>query len=131
MHLYRDRNLPDSWVVEDSDGVFWIVPAHTNGWAARSRYKVPLAMHEQRLSPVQPFFALGVGIPGLPVPFGDRLRLLRERANLTAQALADVASIGRTYVHDLESGRKSPSWDVVCRLAAALSVTPDAFLRDD
>ena len=60
--------------------------------------------------------------------FGDRLRLLREERGLTRVQLAAAAGLTRQGVQRLEVGeRANPSWDTVCRLAAALDVSLDAF----
>ena len=64
-------------------------------------------------------------------PFGRRLRELREAAGLTQMELAEkVKAAGVSYgaVRDIEQGKsKSPTWDTVLALAAALGVDCAAF----
>ena len=40
-----------------------------------------------------------------PTPIGRRVRVLRTRAGLTQQALADAAGLNRLSVHYIESGK--------------------------
>jgi transcriptional regulator with XRE-family HTH domain len=48
-----------------------------------------------------------------------RLRLERE---FTLQALADESGISKSYLGDIEKGRKNPTTDVVEAIASALNV---------
>jgi transcriptional regulator with XRE-family HTH domain len=61
---------------------------------------------------------------------GDNIRRARTRAGLTQDALARKAELSRVYVIKLESGdRKSPSLDVLARLARALGIAPADLLK--
>src|SRR5262245_11810136 len=62
--------------------------------------------------------------------FGDRLKALRENADLSQRELADRAGLTRDGVASLEQGRRGPTWDTVQALARALDVSCDVF-RDD
>lgn len=55
--------------------------------------------------------------------FGAELRKARQAANLTQENLAFEAGVDRTYVSQLENGRKSPTLDVVFRLCNALGIS--------
>lgn len=64
--------------------------------------------------------------------FGDKLRVLRARRNLTLRDLA--AQLGYTthgYVNAVEKGRKKPSLEFVLKVAELFDVTADHLLRDD
>lgn len=61
----------------------------------------------------------GARLP-LAVAFGLTIRDARVRADWTQEELADPAGVHMTYVSDLERGLKSPTLDVVEKLAAAL-----------
>ena len=67
-----------------------------------------------------------LGIPGSAkesrVSFGEQVRALRIARRLTAAALAEQCDVSRSLVSQIETGRISPSLDVVRRLAAALGV---------
>jgi transcriptional regulator with XRE-family HTH domain len=65
--------------------------------------------------------------PPDPVPFGNQLRKLREKANLTRGELAARAGTDRTTLHRYETGERQPAWPAVVALAKALGVTPNAF----
>lgn len=62
-------------------------------------------------------------IPG----FGARLKSLRETAGLSQQGLADAAGTHPDSVVKLEGETRSPSFELVCRIADALGVTTDAL----
>ena len=63
--------------------------------------------------------------------FGLRLRTLRIERGLTLDALAERAGMKHQNIVRFESGGREPNWQTVLRLAAALGVTPDAFLPLD
>lgn len=52
--------------------------------------------------------------------FGERLRELREKRELSLRSLADLAGMSYTYISDLERGLRVPSLTTVIRLAVAL-----------
>jgi transcriptional regulator with XRE-family HTH domain len=59
------------------------------------------------------------------------LRLLRVARGLSQEALADGASIARSYVSALERGRFSASVDRLDKLANELSVETHVLLMKD
>ena len=54
------------------------------------------------------------------VMFGERLRELREKRELSLRSLADLAGMSYTYISDLERGLRVPSLTTIIRLAVAL-----------
>lgn len=54
--------------------------------------------------------------------FGAQVRTLRTAHRLTAAALAERCGVSRSLISQIETGRISPSLDVVRRLASALDV---------
>lgn len=54
---------------------------------------------------------------------GVMLAALRKQAGLTQEALAEAAGCDRSYVAMIETGRRSPSWRFLLRLADALSMS--------
>ena len=58
------------------------------------------------------------------------LRTARRRLGWTQQTLADRALISRTYIAELEAGRKRPRPLVARALATALGVSVEALLGD-
>ncbi len=55
-------------------------------------------------------------------PFGDQLRLWRQRRRLSQQALADRADLSARHLSFMETGRSVPSREMVLRLAERLGV---------
>ena len=54
------------------------------------------------------------------VMFGERLRELREKRELSLRSLADLAGMSYTYISDMERGLRVPSLTTIIRLAVAL-----------
>jgi transcriptional regulator with XRE-family HTH domain len=59
--------------------------------------------------------------------FARRLREVRERAGLSAYALAQKAGLSRQAVSHLELGEREPGWQTVQLLALALGVDCNEF----
>jgi transcriptional regulator with XRE-family HTH domain len=53
---------------------------------------------------------------------GLRIRTLRRERNWTQENLAEAAEMDRSYLADIESGRRNPTLDVLWRIAKGLSV---------
>lgn len=59
--------------------------------------------------------------------FGEKLKQLREAANLTQAALAERAAMNPFGVAKLEQGKREPTWATVQALCGALGVRCSAF----
>ena len=59
---------------------------------------------------------------------GDELRKAREEVGLTQEQLSFAAEVDRSYISQLENGRKSPTVDVLLRLCDALGVSASGLL---
>ncbi|MGA2543258.1 MAG: helix-turn-helix transcriptional regulator [Verrucomicrobiota bacterium] len=55
--------------------------------------------------------------------FGQNVRRFREAKGLSQEALAELAGLDRTYVSDIERGRRNLGIKNVARLAKALGCT--------
>jgi transcriptional regulator with XRE-family HTH domain len=67
----------------------------------------------------------------MPRLFGEKLRLLRRRHNMTQVELADQLGLAsQGYIANLEAGQEAPSLDLIIRIARVLDVTTDYLLRD-
>jgi transcriptional regulator with XRE-family HTH domain len=62
---------------------------------------------------------------------GERVRQLRLRAGLSQEALANETDISRSYVAEVEAGRRNISIVLICEIARALQVEPFQLLRFD
>ncbi len=60
---------------------------------------------------------------------GSNIRRLRTERGLSQEAFADLASIHRTYVSDIERGARNPTITIVQRLGDALGVEAADLLR--
>ncbi len=61
--------------------------------------------------------------------FGERLRLARRMARLSGTALGEKVGVSRQAISKYELGKDMPRSGVLARLARALNVRPDFFLR--
>lgn len=60
--------------------------------------------------------------------FGKVIRQVREEKGITQEKLAELAEVDRTYIYRIETGKRSPSLDIVFRIADALKVSPGHLL---
>jgi ribosome-binding protein aMBF1 (putative translation factor) len=65
----------------------------------------------------------------LVADLGEAIRERRQGKNLSQEALAEIADFDRTYISLLERGERNPSFTNLCRVAAALGVTPSELLK--
>jgi transcriptional regulator with XRE-family HTH domain len=63
------------------------------------------------------------------ITFGLRVRAIRSQRGMTQEALAAEAGFDRTYISLIERGQRNASLLNICRLAAALKVTPSCLLE--
>lgn len=64
----------------------------------------------------------------LLIAFGNAVRAARKAGSLTQQELADRASLHRTYIADIERGRRNVSLVNISALARALEISPSKLL---
>jgi len=65
----------------------------------------------------------------LVTDLGAAIKERRQAKNLSQEALAEKADFDRTYISLLERGERNPSFINLCRVAAALGVTPSELLK--
>ena len=63
--------------------------------------------------------------------FGEKLRLLRNRQNLTLRQLADVLEVSHSYIGQMERGEKVPNVEMVLKIAQIFNVSTDALIKDE
>jgi transcriptional regulator with XRE-family HTH domain len=61
--------------------------------------------------------------------FARNVRLLRQQANLSQDALAERAGLHRTYVGSIERGERNVSLENIERLAKALNVPASRLME--
>lgn len=64
----------------------------------------------------------------LQIALGEVVRRRRQVRALSQEELAHLSGLHRTYVSDLERGRKSASLKAIAALAKALKVSPSVLL---
>ncbi len=65
------------------------------------------------------------------VPFGQKLRSLREHAGLSLRELAREADVSAPFLSDVELGRRFPKDDTLLLLAKKLRVSADLLKKHD
>lgn len=60
---------------------------------------------------------------------GSRIRELRKELNLSQESLAYKAEVDRTYVTDVENGRRNISVEILDRIIKALDVSVSEFFN--
>ncbi len=63
----------------------------------------------------------------IKLKIGQRLRELRKELKLSQEALAYKAEVDRTYVTDVENGRRNVSVEILERLIKALDISVTDF----
>ena len=62
--------------------------------------------------------------------FGKILKLRRNSVNLSQDRLGLESGLSRSYISDLENGKKDPSLFTIFKLADALKVKPSFFINE-
>jgi transcriptional regulator with XRE-family HTH domain len=60
---------------------------------------------------------------------GQRIRELRKKLELSQEALANEAEVDRTYMTDVENGRRNISVEVLEKIIMALKVSYSEFFN--
>jgi transcriptional regulator with XRE-family HTH domain len=64
--------------------------------------------------------------------FGEKLRTLRVRHNMTLKELANELGLtAHGYISELEAGKKVPTAELALNVARLFEVTTDELLRDE
>ena len=58
---------------------------------------------------------------------GQRIRQLRENANLTQEFIAEKLGISRQKYSRIENGTNDISYDFILRVASVIGITPDSI----
>jgi len=66
----------------------------------------------------------------IKLKIGQRIRELRKELQISQEALAYKAEVDRTYVTDVENGRRNVSIEILERLLNALDVSFSEFFNN-
>ena len=67
----------------------------------------------------------------IEISLGQRLRELRDKADLSLRELAKKVGISSPFLSDIELGRRFPSEEILAKLAAALNVPLEELKQYD
>ena len=56
------------------------------------------------------------------IKYGQAIRVLRQSKNLSQEKLADICGLHRTYISDVELGKRNVSLENIEKMAFALGV---------
>jgi transcriptional regulator with XRE-family HTH domain len=59
---------------------------------------------------------------------GDNIRYIRQKREITLDALSGITGMSRTFISDIERSQKVPSIVSLEKIAKALKVTPATLL---
>ena len=62
--------------------------------------------------------------------FGKTLKSRRQSINLSQEQLGVESGLSRSYISDLENGKKDPSLFTIFKLANALDLKPSALIDE-
>lgn len=60
--------------------------------------------------------------------FGVALRKVRRSRHLSQEALAEICSLNRTYISQLELGQKSPTFRTIMEICRCMKMSVSAFM---
>ena len=60
---------------------------------------------------------------------GANVRMLREKAEISQEELADISRLHRTYISGVERGVRNPTVLVLAKIAKALGVDAHVLLK--
>jgi transcriptional regulator with XRE-family HTH domain len=64
--------------------------------------------------------------------FGEKLRTLRKRHDMTVRELAEALGYsGHSHISEIETGKREPKVGFILKVAHFFQVTTDQLLRDD
>lgn len=62
--------------------------------------------------------------------FGKTVRTLRQAKNISQEQLGDLCGLHRTYISDIELGKRNVSFENIIRLSVALGIkVSDLFIE--
>jgi transcriptional regulator with XRE-family HTH domain len=65
----------------------------------------------------------------IKLKIGKRIRELRKELDISQEALAYKSEVDRTYVTDVENGRRNVSVEILERIIAGLNVSVSEFFN--
>jgi len=63
--------------------------------------------------------------------FPEKLRVLRERNDMTMRKLADELDLSHAYIYKLETGQRKPNAELLIKLSRLFGVPVDVLVKDE
>jgi len=63
------------------------------------------------------------------VEYGKKVREIRKREGVSQESLADLAGLDRTYISDIENGKRNVSIETIFKIADALETPVVEFFK--
>jgi transcriptional regulator with XRE-family HTH domain len=67
----------------------------------------------------------------IKVAYGKRVRQIRKDKGVSQEKLAELAELDRTYISDIENGKRNVSIETVYKIAKALDISLKYFFGFD
>lgn len=64
------------------------------------------------------------------IAVGRRIKNIRQKKQYSQQNIAEMTNISEKYISEIECGKKEGRLDIYVRIAAALDVSLDEFVKD-
>lgn len=61
------------------------------------------------------------------VEYGKKVREIRKSEGVSQESLADLAGLDRTYISDIENGKRNVSIETIFKIAGALETSVNKF----
>ncbi|GMQ23682.1 helix-turn-helix transcriptional regulator [Algoriphagus sp. oki45] len=61
--------------------------------------------------------------------YGKKVRTIRKKEGVSQESLADLAGLDRTYISDIENGKRNVSIETIFKIAEALKTPVVEFFK--
>lgn len=65
----------------------------------------------------------------IKIAYGEKVRTIRKSQNVSQEGLAELAELDRTYISDIENGKRNVSIETVFKIAKALDKPMVSFFE--
>lgn len=65
----------------------------------------------------------------IKVAYGEKIKAIRKSQNISQEKLAELADLDRTYISDIENGKRNVSIETVFKIAKALDKPMISFFE--
>lgn len=65
----------------------------------------------------------------IKVTYGNKVRQIRKDKGVSQEKLAELAELDRTYISDIENGKRNVSIETIFKIADALKISVIEFFK--